>query len=137
MDKLKQTKRLFKKLIKDERSMFYAIDRITRTLLNKATISLYKKDKAFYKYYLYLDDKNVLFENENTKTRILFNAPFVPFVELKTEIYRSSALYNIKAPFELVHADLADIRFFRSLQLIQNIAYWQWIFSPLKHLFIP
>ena len=132
MDKLKQTKRLFKKLIKDEKSMFYAIDRITRTLLNKATTSLYKKDKVFYKYYLYLDDKNVLFENENTKTRILFNAPFVPFVE----IYRSSALYNIKAPFELVHADLADIRFFRSLQLIQNIAYWQWIFSPLKHLFI-
>ena len=45
MDKLKQTKNLFKKLIKDEKSMFYAIDRITRTLLNKARKSLYEKDK--------------------------------------------------------------------------------------------
>ena len=60
MDKRKQTKNLFKKLIKDEKSMFYAIDRITRTLLNKARKSLYEKDKVFYKYYLDLDDKCVL-----------------------------------------------------------------------------
>ena len=32
MEKLKQTKNLFKKLIKDEESIFYATDRITRTL---------------------------------------------------------------------------------------------------------
>ena len=32
MDKIKQAKNLFKKLIKDEKSMFYAVDRITRTL---------------------------------------------------------------------------------------------------------
>ena len=36
MDKLIQTKNLFKKLIKDEKSIFYAADRIIRTLLNKA-----------------------------------------------------------------------------------------------------
>ena len=66
MDKLKQTKNLLKKLIKDEKSIFYAADRITRTLLNKARKSLYKKDKVFYKYYLDLEDKNVLNESKQT-----------------------------------------------------------------------
>ena len=32
MDKLKQTKKNLKKLIKDEKSIFYATDRITITL---------------------------------------------------------------------------------------------------------
>ena len=47
--------------------------------------------------------------DEDTKTRISF---YVPFVEQRKDIDRSSALYSIKAPFELVHADIADIRFF-------------------------
>ena len=42
MDKLKQARKLFKKLIRDEKSIFYAVDRITRMLLNKARKSLYK-----------------------------------------------------------------------------------------------
>ena len=45
-------------------------------LLNKATKLLYKKDQVFYKY-LDLEDKNVLYENENTKTGISFCTPFV------------------------------------------------------------
>ena len=133
MDKLKQTKNLFEKLIKDGKSIFYATDRIIRTLLNKARKLLYKKDTVFYRYYLDLDDKNALYENENTKTRIPF---YTPFVEQKKDIDRLSALYSIKAPFELVHAYVADNSFFLVLQLIQNIAYWKWIFSPLKRLFI-
>ena len=47
MGKLKQTKNLFNKLIKDEKSIFHAAYRITRTLLNKARKSLYEKDKDF------------------------------------------------------------------------------------------
>ena len=43
MHKLKQTKNVFKKLIKDEKSIFYASDRITKTLLNKARKYLYEK----------------------------------------------------------------------------------------------
>ena len=43
MHKLKQTKSVFRKLIKDEKSIFYASDRITKTLLNKARKSLYEK----------------------------------------------------------------------------------------------
>ena len=41
MDKLQQAKNLFKKLIKHGKSIFYAVDRITGTLLNKARKSLF------------------------------------------------------------------------------------------------
>ena len=47
MDKLKQTKKLFKKLIKNEKSVFHAVDRISRSLLGKAKKSLYEKDNIF------------------------------------------------------------------------------------------
>ena len=100
---------MFKTLIKDEKSIFYAADRITRTLLNKARKSLNKKDKVFFKYYLDLEDKNVLYESENPKIKISF---YTPFVKQRKDIDWPSALYNIKAPFELVHVDVADIRFF-------------------------
>ena len=86
------------------------MDRITRTLLNKARKSLYEKDKVFYKNYLDLEDKNVSYERKNTKAKISF---YTPFVEQRKDIDRLPALYNsIKAPFKLVHADVANIRFF-------------------------
>ena len=66
-----------------------------------------KKDKTFYKYYLDLEDKNALYESKNPKTKI----PFY-IVEQRKDIDPSSALKSIKAPFELVHADVTDIRFF-------------------------
>ena len=120
MEKLKQSKNLFKKLIEDEKSVFYAADRINKTLLNKTRKSFYKKDKIFYKFYLELENKNILYENdEGAKTRIPF---YTSFVEQRKDIDRSSALYSVKAPFELVDADIANIQvFFLNLQLIQNI----------------
>ena len=72
MEKVKQIKKLFKKLIWDVKSVFYKADRITKTLLNKGRKSLCKKDRIFYKFYLELKDKNILYENdEGTQTRIL------------------------------------------------------------------
>lgn len=107
MEMLKQIKNLFKKLIKDVKSVFYTADRITKTLLNKCRKSLYQKDRIFYKFYLELKDKNILYENDKgTKTRIPF---YTSFVKKRKDINRSSALYSIKAPFELFHADIADI----------------------------
>ena len=47
MDKLKQTQNFFEKLIKDEKSVFYAANRVSRLLLGKPKISLYEKDKFF------------------------------------------------------------------------------------------
>ena len=37
---------------------------------------------------------------------------YTPFVEQRKDIDQSSALYSIKAPFELVHAYVVDIQFF-------------------------
>ena len=71
-DRLKQTKKLFRKLIRDDKSVFYAVNRINKTLLNKAKKSLYKKDKIFYKYYSDLENKNVLYESDTLKSLFLF-----------------------------------------------------------------
>ena len=110
MEKLKQSKKLFIKLIKEEKSVFYAAGRINKTLLNKTRQSFYKEDKIFYKFYLELENKNILYENDkDSKTRIPF---YTPFVEQKKDIDHSSALYSIKMPFEPAHPDIADIHFF-------------------------
>ena len=89
--------------------MFYAVDRISRLLLDKAKKLMYEKDKVFFKYYLDLEDKNVLYKSKDPKESIPF---YTLFVEQKKDIDRLSVLYSIKAPFELMHADIADIRFF-------------------------
>ena len=123
---------MFKKLIKDEKSILYAADRITRTRLNKARKSLYEKGKLFYKHYLDLEVKNVSFEKENTKVRITF---YTPFVEQKKDINRLSALYSIKITFELVHADVEDLCFFSKSAVYPKYCLLPWILSPLKHLF--
>ena len=73
MEKLKQSKNLFLNLTKDEKSVFYAADRINKTLLNKARKWFHKKGKIFYKIYLELENENILYENdEGTKTKFPF-----------------------------------------------------------------
>ena len=54
----------------------------------------------------------MLYESKNTKAKINL---YAPFVKQRKDIDRSSALYSIKASFELVNADVADIRFFSEL----------------------
>ena len=39
-DKLKQTRNVFRKLIRGDKSVLYAVDRINKTLLSKAKKSL-------------------------------------------------------------------------------------------------
>ena len=73
----------------------------------------------------------MLYKSENPKIKIPF---YTPFVKQRRDIDQSSASYSIKAPFELVHADVADIRFFSKLAV--DPKYWLWIFSPLKYMFI-
>ena len=55
--KIKQVKKLYKSLIKDENSVFYAADSISKTLINRARKSLYDKDKVFAK--LYKESENI------------------------------------------------------------------------------
>ena len=71
---------------------------------------------VFYDFYKNLEDENVL--HDDRKHQIPF---YTPFIEQKKDIDCSSALYSIKAPFELLHADVADAHFF--FKLAANPAY--------------
>ena len=56
----KQIKHLFNKLITDENSVFYAADRINKTLINKGRKSSYEKDKVFYKLFNVIENRNII-----------------------------------------------------------------------------
>ena len=75
--KEKQMKNLFRKLINDEKSVFFSSDRINKTLLNKGRKSSYEKDKVFYSLFKNVEDnKNIIYDkNEN---RVPFYTPFIP-----------------------------------------------------------
>lgn len=113
---LKQTRNLFTKLIRDNKSVLYAVDRINKTLLSKAKKSPCEKDKVFYKSYFDLENKNALYESSDDNSTPKNKSSAIPLyknlVEERKHIDRSSALHSIKAPFELLHADITDIRLF-------------------------
>ena len=93
---------LFRNLQKDPRSVFYSVGNLSKSILNKATKSVYEKDKVFVNLYNQLEDKNFYQNN---------NLPLVtPFVNKKSNVDHLT-LYSIGKPFELLHADIADTRF--------------------------
>ena len=104
--KKKQLKNLFKKLINDQNSVFYAADRINSTLLNKGRKSSYEKDKVFYRLFNKVEDENIVYENE--ENRVPFHTPFV---EQKKDIDRSSSLYTVNGPLQFFHADIDRLKF--------------------------
>ena len=116
-DEKKQLKNLFKKLINDQNSVFYSADRINATLLNKRRRSPYEKDKVFYKLFNTVEDRNIIYEND--ENRIPF---YTPFVEQKKDIDRSLALYTINGPFQFFHADVAFLKFFAKSAVDQKYA---------------
>ena len=100
----KRVQNLFKSLQKDPESVLYANQSVTKQLLKKLSKSFYEKDKVFNKLYENLEDKN--FDKKDYKVPLS-----TPFYEKKTDIDRST-LYSIEKPFQRVHADIADLRFF-------------------------
>ena len=104
MEKIKRTKNLYNALKEDEESIFFSSEKTTKQLIKKAKKSSYEKDKVFVTFYENLDNVNIQADE------IVIPA-HVPFVEKRIDIDRST-LYSFKAPFELLHADIADIRFF-------------------------
>ena len=100
--KTNRIQNLFRNLQKDPKSIFYAIQNLSRTILNKARKSAYDKDKVFVNLYDQLEDENFYQNN---------NLPLVTsFVNKRSNIDHST-LYSISKPFELLHADIADLRF--------------------------
>ena len=114
-DNLKQTRNVFRKLIRDDKSVLYAVNR-NKTLLSKAKKSPHKKNKIFCKSYFDFENKNPLHESSDdnsTPKKKSSRIPFyTPFAEQRKHIDRLPAVHCIKAPFEFLHADIADIRFF-------------------------
>ena len=75
---------------------------MSKSILNKASKSVYEKDKVFVNLYNQLEDKN-FYQNSNL--------PLVtPFLNKKSNVDHST-LYSIGKPFELLHADIAYTRF--------------------------
>ena len=104
MEKIKRTKNLYNALKNDEESVFFSSEKITKQLIKRAKRSSYEKDKVFLTFYNNLGNVNIQEEESVIPT-------YVPFVEKREDIDRST-LYSFSGPFELLHGDIADIRFF-------------------------
>ena len=103
----KQLKNLYKKLIDNENSVFFAADQLNTRLLKKIKKSSYEKDQVFYKLFKKLQSKEQDVIDEESKVPF-----YTPFVEQRKDIDRSSALYTVNGPLQFFHADLAYIQFF-------------------------
>ena len=99
---------LFRNLQKNPTGVFYSIGNLRKSIrqinqINKINKSVYEKDKVFVNLYKQLEDKNFYQKN---------NLPLVtPFFSQKSNVGHST-LYSISKPFDLVHGDIADTRFF-------------------------
>ena len=94
---------LFRNLQRDPKSTFYSVSNLSRILLNKTRKLTYTKDNVFVNLYNQLEDKNFYQKNNNL--------PLVmPFVNKRSNVDRST-LYSISKPFELLHANITDLRF--------------------------
>ena len=102
-ENFERLKNLYKILKQNEESVLFANDQLTKQLIKKVKRSRYEKDSVFIDLYDKVKDVNI--EEENTVPI------FTPFVESKRNIDKST-LYSFNGPFQLLHADIADIRFF-------------------------
>ena len=103
-ENFKRTKNLYNVLKKDEESVLFASERLNRQLLKKIKRSKYEKNIIFLKLYNQV-------ENINLEEKEDIVPVFTPFVENQRNIDRST-LYSFNGPFQLLHADIADIHFF-------------------------
>ena len=102
-ENFKRGKNLYNALKKDGESDLFASEKINKQLIKKIKRTKYEKNIIFLK--LYNNIKNVnLDEKEEIPT-------FAPFIENKKDI-DNSTLYSFNGPFQLLHADVADIMFF-------------------------
>ena len=59
----KQLKNVFGKSTKDSNILFYSVEKINRSLLNKAPKSVYEKD-SFSKLYNEIENRNTIFDEK-------------------------------------------------------------------------
>ena len=102
-DKNKRVQNLFRSLQNDLKSVFYTTNKLSKSLIKKAKPAFYdKEEEVFVNLYEQLEDKD-FYKNENL--------PLVtPFIDKKTNIDHST-LYSFSKPFQMLHTDIADLRF--------------------------
>ena len=105
MDKLKK---LFNKLQVDSKRVLFIQEQLNYKLLKKLKNSKYEKDKEFVNRFNLLEDKKTDFNNNKDD---VYSVPIkAEYVQKSDDIDRST-LYSIHAPFDLLHADVGDLRF--------------------------
>ena len=103
-----KVKRLLNKLQTDSKSVLFIQEEINDKLLKKLEKSKYKKDKEFVNSFKLLVDKKTDF---NKKDDGRYSIPIkAEYVQKSDDIDRST-LYGIQASFDLLHADVGDLRF--------------------------
>ena len=102
-DKNKRVQNLFRSLQNDLKSVFYTTNKLSKSLIKKAKPAFYdKEEEVFVNLYEQLEDKD-FYKNENL--------PLVsPFIDKETNIDHST-LYSFSMPFQMLHTDIADLRF--------------------------
>ena len=110
---LQEAKNIFEKLKTDLKSILFSIDKINVKLLKKLKRSPYIKDKQLLKLIDFLE--NNIEEINDNKVPIR-----VDYVE-KREIDRST-LYSFHGPFQLLHADVANLEFLGKSTSVPNYA---------------
>ena len=102
MKKKKKARNLYKALSNDWKSVFYATNKITKTLVKKARNSLYKKDNVFLNIFN-KSEKKFFVEPETLPLS-------TPFVKKRQNTIRTT-LYGFSGPFQALQADTAYISF--------------------------
>ena len=110
---LQEAKNIFEKLKTDLKSILFSIDKINVKLLKKLKRSPYINDKQLLKLIDFLE--NNIEEINDNKVPIR-----VDYVE-KREIDRST-LYSFDGPFQLLHADFANLEFLGKSASVPNYA---------------
>ena len=99
-------KKLFKNLQADSKSILFIEEKINDRLLKKLTKSMNETDKKFVNLF----NSNVDFLDDEKKTVPIKTT----FVEKKGDIDRLT-LYNFDGPFQLLYADIENLRVFRQI----------------------
>ena len=101
MDKLK-------KLFNNSNSVVFIQEQLSDKLLKKLKNSKYEKDKEFVNRFNLLEDKKSDFSNNKND---VYSVPIKAEYVQKSDNIDCCTLYNIHAPFDLLHADVGYLRF--------------------------
>ena len=82
-------------------------DCINKTLIKKAKISFYAEDEVLVKLHNEAENIEEIYDDKNKE----LNLPLTTHFYKKRKDIDRSTLYSFKGPFQLLQADIADLRF--------------------------